>query len=160
MKSITSALSMSQILKYYDFIICCSQDHRRDYILNPFNCRDAWSWEGIISSGQSSVQQIVSAISTVAAKIKSIAVSSVDQAVATLSSLLSISGQIASEIYSTLNSIASKVQMSIFPQLPHLTDGKASVLTFCCRHLWSSLEARPCPHRCNFFAHIGHYLGA
>jgi hypothetical protein len=91
--------------------------------------------EYIISSFQSSVQQIVSAFSTAIANIESIAVSNVDQAVVTLSSLLSISAQIASEIYSTLNSIASKVQTSASPQLPHPTDGKASLLTFCCRHL-------------------------
>jgi len=86
--------------------------------------------ESIISSFQSSVQQIVSAFPTATAKIKSTAVSNVDQAVATLSSLLSISAQIASERYSTLNSIASKVQMSASPQLPHPTDGKASYPRF------------------------------
>ena len=80
--------------------------------------------ESIISSFQSSVQRIVSAISTTAANIKCIAISNVDQAVATLGFLPSISAQIASEIYSTLNRIASKAQMSASPQLPHPTDGR------------------------------------
>lgn len=91
--------------------------------------------ESIISSFLSSVQQIAPAISTASANIKSIAVSNVDQAVATLCSFLSISAQIAGEIYLTLNSIASKVQTSASPQLPHPADGKASLLTFCCRYL-------------------------
>ena len=127
---------MPHIFGYYDLIVCCSQDHRRDYIFNPSTVATLEAEkESIISSSQSSVQRIVSAISIAAVNIKCIAISNVDQAVATLSSLLSISARIANEIDSTLNNITSKVQMSVSPQIPHPTDGKASLLTFCCRHL-------------------------
>ena len=151
---------MPHIFKYYDLIVCCSQDHRRDYIPNPFNSRNAEAEkESIINSFQSSVQQIVSAISTTAANIKCIAISNVDQAVATLGFLPSISAQIASEIYSTLNRIASKAQMSASPQLPHPTDGRQVYSCFAV-DISDLLRKLGPAHRYNFFAHIGHYLGA